>query len=119
MKRLCVFDGSSVKPGDDEQTAMSPSDSISELKSIIRKDALMRRDALPAAERAKAAETIAARAFPVPIAAGQIVSGFMPLKTEINPLPLMRALRPGRAACTAGDRGTRQAAHLARLRVRR
>ena len=71
---------------------MSPSDSISELKSVIRKDALMRRDSLPAAERAKAAETIAARAFPLAIMPGTIVSGFMPLKTEINPLPLLRKL---------------------------
>ena len=68
------------------------SDSISELKSIIRKDALMRRDALPAPERAKAAETIAARAFPLTIEPGQIVSGFSPLKTEINPIALMRGL---------------------------
>jgi 5-formyltetrahydrofolate cyclo-ligase len=68
------------------------SDSLSELKSIIRKDALMRRDALPAADRVKAAETIAARPFPIAIGPGAIVSGFMPLKTEINPLPLMRGL---------------------------
>jgi 5-formyltetrahydrofolate cyclo-ligase len=67
-------------------------DSLSELKSVIRKDALIRRDALPAAERAKAAETIAARPFPVAIKPGTIVSGFSPLKTEINPIPLMRAL---------------------------
>jgi 5-formyltetrahydrofolate cyclo-ligase len=71
---------------------MVMSDSLSELKSIVRKDALMRRDALPAAERAKAAETIAARPFPISIAPGTIVSGFMPLKTEISPLPLMRRL---------------------------
>ena len=68
------------------------SDAISDLKTVIRKDALMRRDALPAAERAKAAETIAARAFPLAINSGTIVSGFMPLKTEINPIPLMRKL---------------------------
>ena len=66
------------------------SDSISELKSVIRKDALMRRDAQPAAERAKAAETIGARVFPLAISTGMTVSGFMPLKSEINPLPLMR-----------------------------
>ena len=68
------------------------SDAISDLKSVIRKDALMRRDALPVAERANAAEAIAARAFPLAIGSGTIVSGFMPLKTEINPLPLMRSL---------------------------
>jgi len=67
-------------------------DSISDLKSVIRKDALMRRDALPAAMRAEAAETIAARPFPIAVSSGTIVSGFMPLKTEINPLPLMRKL---------------------------
>jgi 5-formyltetrahydrofolate cyclo-ligase len=71
---------------------MSQPDSISDLKSIIRKDALLRRDALPAAERARAAEAIAARAFPLAIEPGQIVSGFSPLKTEINPIPLMRKL---------------------------
>ena len=68
------------------------SDAVSELKSIVRKDALIRRDAIPAAERAQAAEAIAARAFPLAIKPGTIVSGFMPLKTEINPLPLMRKL---------------------------
>jgi 5-formyltetrahydrofolate cyclo-ligase len=71
---------------------MSQPDSISELKSIIRKDALLRRDALPAPERARAAEAIATRAFPLAIEPGQIVSGFSPLKTEINPIPLMRKL---------------------------
>jgi 5-formyltetrahydrofolate cyclo-ligase len=71
---------------------MSQSDSISDLKSIIRKDALLRRDALPAAERARAAEAIAVRAFPLAIDPGRIVSGFSPLKTEINPIPLMRRL---------------------------
>ena len=51
-------------------TAPAMSDSISELKSVIRKDALLRRDALPAAERAKAAEAIAARTFPLAIMPG-------------------------------------------------
>ena len=61
-------------------------------KAIIRRDAVTRRDAIPAAERAKAAETIAAQPFPLTITPGTIVSGFSPLKTEINPLPLMRKL---------------------------
>src|ERR1044072_7474209 len=68
------------------------SDAVSELKAIVRKDALMRRDAIPAAERAQAAEAIAARAVPLVIKPGMVASGFMPLKTEINPLPLMRKL---------------------------
>ena len=61
-------------------------------KTELRRQALARRDALPAAERQQAAETIAARAFPVAIAPGVIVAGFMPMKSEINPLPLLRAL---------------------------
>ena len=71
---------------------MTNPDSISELKSIIRKDAILRRDALPAAERAKGAEAIATRPFPLAVAPGMIVSGFSPLKSEINPVPLMRKL---------------------------
>ena len=43
-------------------------------------------------ERHEAAETIATRTFPIAVPAGAIVSGFMPLKSEINPLPLMRRL---------------------------
>jgi len=61
-------------------------------KAELRAAALARRDALPAAERAAAAETIATRPFPVPIAPGMIVSGFFPIRSEINPLPLMRKL---------------------------
>jgi 5-formyltetrahydrofolate cyclo-ligase len=65
---------------------------IDELKKTIRRDAVARRDALPAAERAKAAEAIAARPFPIAIKPGTIVSGFSSLKSEINPVPLMRKL---------------------------
>jgi 5-formyltetrahydrofolate cyclo-ligase len=67
-------------------------DPLADLKASVRRDAVARRDALPATERLAAAEAIAARPFPLPIFGGMIVSGFMPLKTEVNPLPLMRAL---------------------------
>jgi 5-formyltetrahydrofolate cyclo-ligase len=67
------------------------SDPIS-LKAELRAEALARRDALPADTRADAAETIAARAFPLNIAEGTIIAGYMPMKTEINPLPLIRKL---------------------------
>jgi 5-formyltetrahydrofolate cyclo-ligase len=70
---------------------------ISEQKKTIRRDAVARRDALPAAERAAAAETIARRMFPLAIAPGVIVSGFSPLKSEINPVPLLRRLGDGGA----------------------
>jgi 5-formyltetrahydrofolate cyclo-ligase len=65
---------------------------IATIKAQLRATALALRDALPAAERAAAAMTIAARAFPVTIVAGTVVSGFSPMKTEINPIPLMRKL---------------------------
>ncbi|HWF97306.1 MAG TPA: 5-formyltetrahydrofolate cyclo-ligase [Xanthobacteraceae bacterium] len=58
----------------------------------MRRRAVALRDALPVHERQQAAETIAARPFPLAIAAGAIVAGFMPMKSEINPLPLMRRL---------------------------
>ena len=61
-------------------------------KAELRGEALTKRDALSPEERAAAAEAIAARAFPIPFKAGTIVSGFMPLKSELNPVPLMRKL---------------------------
>ena len=61
-------------------------------KAELRRAGQARRDALPAQLRQAAAEAIAARPFPLAISAGTIVSGFMPLKSEINPLPLMRKL---------------------------
>jgi 5-formyltetrahydrofolate cyclo-ligase len=76
----------------DSSLDISSDNSSSALKAALRRQALARRDALPAAERAQAAESIAARAFPVAVAPGAIVAGFMPMKSEINPLPLMRNL---------------------------
>ena len=66
--------------------------SIESLKAELRAAAQALRDALPAEERKAAAEAIAARAFPLALAPGVIVSGFMPLKSEINPLPLLQKL---------------------------
>ena len=68
------------------------SDPIQTEKERLRREAVARRDALPPDARQAAAEAIAARKFPLAIAPGEIVSGFMPLKSEINPLPLMRKL---------------------------
>jgi 5-formyltetrahydrofolate cyclo-ligase len=65
---------------------------ISDQKSELRNATLAKRDAMPADERQRGGETIAARPFPLTIAPGTIVSGFMPLKSEINPLPLMKVL---------------------------
>jgi len=65
---------------------------LDQRKAALRAAALARRDTIPAAERQAAADAIAARPFPLPVAAGAVVSGFMPLKSEINPLPLLRRL---------------------------
>ena len=67
-------------------------ESVSQTKSDLRREMIARRDALPADARSEAAEVIAARIFPLSIPAGATVSGFMPMKTEINPLPLMKKL---------------------------
>jgi 5-formyltetrahydrofolate cyclo-ligase len=40
--------------------------------------------------RAAAADTIARRGLPVTLKPNDIVSGFMPIRSEINPLPLLR-----------------------------
>jgi 5-formyltetrahydrofolate cyclo-ligase len=61
-------------------------------KKQLRREALARRDAMLPEVRQLAAEAIAARAFPLAIARGSILSGFMPLAGEINPLPLMQKL---------------------------
>lgn len=61
-------------------------------KAELRAEALHRRDALPAEMRAQAAEAIATRELPFAVKPGTIVSGFMPMRSEINPLPLMRKL---------------------------
>jgi 5-formyltetrahydrofolate cyclo-ligase len=68
------------------------SSSAPDSKSELRQQAIARRDALPASERAAAAETIAARGLPFAVKPSAMVSGFMPMKSEINPLPLLRRL---------------------------
>ncbi len=65
---------------------------IEEAKASLRRDAVEHREALPSDIRQAASETIAAKEFPLAITPATIVSGFMPLKTEINPLPLMKKL---------------------------
>jgi len=65
---------------------------ISDQKTALRNATLAARDAMPAEERQRGAEAIATRPFPVAITPGTVVSGFMPLKSEINPLLLLKAL---------------------------
>jgi 5-formyltetrahydrofolate cyclo-ligase len=71
---------------------MPQSAAIDTIKAAVRREAIARRDAIPAEERAAAAQTIAARAFPIPVPPGIIVSGFIPLNNEIDVRPLLRKL---------------------------
>jgi len=66
--------------------------SIADQKRRLREAALARRDRLPPDDRVRAARKVAASAFPVAVPKGAIVSGFSPIKTEFNPIPLMRRL---------------------------
>jgi 5-formyltetrahydrofolate cyclo-ligase len=69
---------------------MSDLDHAKDLKSELRRMAMARREALPATDRIAAAQAIAARGLPVTAAAGMVVSGYSPLKSEISPMPLLR-----------------------------
>jgi 5-formyltetrahydrofolate cyclo-ligase len=77
---------------DESARAMTDPETIQAAKAALRRDALARRDAIPAAERAAAAQAIAARPFPIDVPADALVSGFSAMKSEINPVPLMRRL---------------------------
>ncbi|HWV54607.1 5-formyltetrahydrofolate cyclo-ligase [Pseudorhodoplanes sp.] len=59
-------------------------------KSALRQSALERRDAMPASARAAAVDVVTQRPFPVGIAPGMVVSGYSPMKSEFNPIPLLR-----------------------------
>ena len=47
---------------------------------------------MPPDDRVRAARSVAATPFPVEWPKGAIIAGFSPIKTEFNPLPLMRKL---------------------------
>jgi 5-formyltetrahydrofolate cyclo-ligase len=68
---------------------LSP-DSIRSQKAELRAAALARRDALSAEARQAAAETIAVRSLPVQVPPGTVVAGFSAIRSEINPVPLLR-----------------------------
>ena len=61
-------------------------------KAELRTAALAERDALSGEQRAAAAQALAERGLPFEITAGSIVSGYSPIRSEIDPVPLMRAL---------------------------
>jgi len=61
-------------------------------KGDLRAATLAKRDALSDEQRADAAQALARRKLPFEIAAGTIVSGYSPIRNEIDPAPLMRKL---------------------------
>ena len=66
--------------------------SSSTAKTILRAAAIAKRDALSDAQRDAAAQALAARGLPFDIAHGTIVAGYSPIRSEIDPTPLMRKL---------------------------
>jgi 5-formyltetrahydrofolate cyclo-ligase len=65
---------------------------VSDKKRELREAALARRDLLPPDDRVRAARKIAASPLPIEVPKGAIVAGFSPMKTEFNPIPLLREL---------------------------
>jgi 5-formyltetrahydrofolate cyclo-ligase len=61
-------------------------------KAELRTAALRRRDALTDKQRSAAALAVAKRGLPFAVTAGQIVSGYSPIRNEIDPTPLMQKL---------------------------
>jgi 5-formyltetrahydrofolate cyclo-ligase len=68
---------------------MSPASSS---KGDLRTAALAKRDALSSERRAAAAEAVAGRGLPLEITLGTAVAGYSPIRSEIDPTPLMRRL---------------------------
>ena len=61
-------------------------------KGDLRAASLAKRDALSDEQRADAAQALATRKLPFEIAPGMVVSGYSPIRNEIDPAPLMRKL---------------------------
>jgi 5-formyltetrahydrofolate cyclo-ligase len=61
-------------------------------KQELRAKALAARDAMSDVERLAAAQAVAARGLPFDVAPGAVVSGYSPIRSEIDPMPLMRQL---------------------------
>lgn len=63
-----------------------------EFKAELRASALKKRDAILPEARAAAAEVVAKQPFPIEFDPGAVISAYSPLRSEINPVPLMRKL---------------------------
>src|SRR3954469_9558830 len=66
--------------------------SSSPSKGDLRIAALARRDALSDEQRATASEALAKRGLPLAIKPGAVVAGYSPIRSEIDPTPLMKSL---------------------------
>jgi 5-formyltetrahydrofolate cyclo-ligase len=58
-------------------------------KAELRATALARREALSDKQRAKSAQALAKRGLPVEITRNLVISGYSPIRNEIDPMPLM------------------------------
>ena len=65
---------------------------MSNSKAELRAKALAKRDALSEKKRASAAAKLAKRGLPFKLMPGTIVSGYSPIRSEIDPAPLMLML---------------------------
>ena len=61
-------------------------------KAELRATALAKRDALSDKQRTKSANALAKRGLPVEITRDMVVSGYSPIRNEIDPTPLMMKL---------------------------
>jgi 5-formyltetrahydrofolate cyclo-ligase len=68
------------------------SNTVTATKADLRAAALATRDAIDDEQRRVAAQAIAARGLPIEIARGTIVSGYSPIRSELDPIPLLRNL---------------------------
>lgn len=66
--------------------------SVTKSKADLRAVALAKRDALSDERRAAAAQALAERGLPFAVTPELVVSGYSPIRSEIDPVPLMRAL---------------------------
>ena len=61
-------------------------------KAELRAAALAKREALSDKQRAKSAQALAKRGLPVEIIRNLVISGYSPIRNEIDPMPLMLKL---------------------------
>lgn len=61
-------------------------------KADLRTAALAKRDALSDRKRTAASKAVARRGLPIEITPGTVVSGYSPIRSEMDPVPLMRML---------------------------